>query len=69
MFGTLNRRVVRMLANVSKEHITSIFRVENQPSQIAASRYAEVNGGNTFPGNIGSQPDYTVLYPRRWQHS
>jgi hypothetical protein len=73
------RRAVRMRTYVSEECITSVFRIENQSSRKPArSRWLDIlsllifdpeDGGDTFLRNVGSHRHYTVLYPRRWQHS
>jgi hypothetical protein len=64
--------------DVSEEHITSVFWVENQPiKKPTCSRWLDSyrlilgpeNGGDVFFRNVGSRTNYTALYTRRRQHA
>jgi hypothetical protein len=63
---------VRIWTNGSEKCITSIFRVENLPSHLLQAGFLIFDSEDrwdTFLRNVGSHVDYTVLYPRRWQHT
>jgi hypothetical protein len=64
-YSGIERQVACTWTDVSEECVTSIFKVDNQPSEEqACSRWL----GDTFLWNVGSRKDYKVLYPRGWHH-
>jgi hypothetical protein len=65
-----------MCTDVSEEHITSIFRIENQAEQDTSLQQVTTllifdteDGGDMFLQNVGSHTDCTVLNPRKLQYS
>jgi hypothetical protein len=53
-----------MCTDVLEERITSIFRLENQPS--GHLMHDPEEGGTMFLQNVSSNTDYTALYSRKY---
>jgi hypothetical protein len=58
-----------MCTDVLEEGITFICLVTCYALVSCSADFDPEEGGETFLLNVGAHIDYTVLYPRRWQHS